>query len=64
MDDFQGVDQLQSVDTDNVAPMAHPMDVCQRLRPDIITEKDQRERLQAMAPAIEDGLFLVPKVID
>ena len=56
--------QLQSVDTTGVEPMAHPMDICQRLRADTINETDQRECLQAIAPAVEDGLFLVPKVID
>ena len=58
------MDQLQSVDTDGVEPMAHPLDACQRLRKDVITESDQRADLQATAPAVEDGLFLVPKVID
>ena len=58
------MDQLQTVDTDGVKPMAHPMDLFQRLRADEITEIDQREHLQAIAPAVEDGLFLVPKVID
>ena len=58
------MDQLQSVDTVGVEPMAHPLDACQRLRKDIITEKNQRDGLQAVAPAVENGLFLVPKVID
>ena len=58
------VDQLQAADTDGVAPMAHPMDAVQRLRLDEITESDQREKFQAIAPAIENGLYLVPKVID
>ena len=58
------MDQLQSVDTVGVEPMAHPLDACQRLRKDIITEKNQRDDLQAVAPAVENGLFLVPKVID
>ncbi|NQZ33201.1 MAG: Asp-tRNA(Asn)/Glu-tRNA(Gln) amidotransferase subunit GatC [Oceanospirillaceae bacterium] len=57
-------DQMQEVDTTDVEPLAHPMDAIQRLRADDITEKNQRELLQSVAPAIEDGLFLVPKVID
>jgi len=58
------VDELQAVDTSNVEPMAHPLDAVQRLRPDEITEPDNRQNLQANAPAVEDGLFLVPKVIE
>lgn len=58
------VNQLQAVDTDNVSPMAHPLDAVQRLRADEVTETNQREELQAMAPAIQDGLYLVPKVIE
>jgi len=58
------VDQMQAVDTANVEPLAHPMDAIQRLRADDITESNQRELLQSVAPAVEEGLFLVPKVID
>ena len=58
------VDQLQAVDTENVAPIAHPQDATQRLRADEVTESDQRQTLMSNAPAQEDGLFLVPKVID
>jgi aspartyl-tRNA(Asn)/glutamyl-tRNA(Gln) amidotransferase subunit C len=58
------VDQMQSVNTDNVEPMAHPMDAVQRLRPDEITEIDTRQGFQAIAPDVENGLYLVPKVID
>ena len=58
------MDQLQSVDTVGVEPMAHPLDSYQRLRKDIVTEENQRDALQAVAPAVEKGLFLVPKVID
>lgn len=58
------VDQLQSADTGNVKPMAHPLDAIQRLRPDEVTETNQREAFQAIAPATEAGLYLVPKVID
>jgi aspartyl-tRNA(Asn)/glutamyl-tRNA(Gln) amidotransferase subunit C len=58
------VDQLQSADTDNIAPMAHPMDAVQVLRPDVVSETNKREKLQKVAPNTEDGLFLVPKVIE
>jgi aspartyl-tRNA(Asn)/glutamyl-tRNA(Gln) amidotransferase subunit C len=58
------VNQLQAVDTTGIEPMAHPMDVFQRLRADIVTEEVEREELQANAPAVDKGLFLVPKVID
>ena len=58
------VDQLQAIDTDGVAPMSHPMQSTQRLREDEVTELNQREALQAVAPDIEEGLFLVPKVIE
>jgi len=58
------VDQLQAANTDNVAPMAHPLDAVQRLRADQISENNQRDALQACAPEVEDGLFLVPQVID
>ncbi|PLW82897.1 Asp-tRNA(Asn)/Glu-tRNA(Gln) amidotransferase GatCAB subunit C [Kineobactrum sediminis] len=58
------VDQLQAVDTAGVEAMANPLDAVQRLRPDIVTEGDQREVFQAIAPAVENGLYLVPKVID
>ncbi|WP_299180883.1 Asp-tRNA(Asn)/Glu-tRNA(Gln) amidotransferase subunit GatC [uncultured Neptuniibacter sp.] len=58
------VDQMQAVDTTDVAPMAHPLDAVQRLRSDNVTEENQREQLQSVAPAVENGLFLVPKVIE
>lgn len=58
------VDQLQAADTEGIEPMAHPMDASQRLRIDDVTEKNQRDTLQASAPAVESGLFLVPRVID
>ncbi len=58
------VDQMQSINTDNVEPMAHPLDAVQRLREDKVTEENNREQLQSCAPAVEDGLFLVPKVIE
>jgi aspartyl-tRNA(Asn)/glutamyl-tRNA(Gln) amidotransferase subunit C len=58
------VDQLQAVNTDGVLPMAHPLDAVQRLRADIVTEPNQREAFQAIAPATQDGLYLVPQVIE
>ena len=57
------IDQMQSVDTEAVEPLAHPLDLVQRLRADEITEENQRDRLQQLAPASEDGLYLVPKVL-
>ncbi len=58
------VDQMQSVNTEGVEPLSHPLDAVQRLRADDVTEGNQRELLQTVAPAVEEGLFLVPKVID
>jgi aspartyl-tRNA(Asn)/glutamyl-tRNA(Gln) amidotransferase subunit C len=58
------VDELQAVDTDGVTPMAHPLDRSQRLRPDEVTETNDRERIQGGAAAVEQGLYLVPKVIE
>ena len=58
------VDQMAAVNTDDVEPMAHPMDASQRLREDVVTECNQREHFQSVAPATEDGLYLVPKVIE
>ena len=58
------IDQMKSVDTDAIEPLAHPLDLVQRLRADKITEETQRDKLQQLAPASEDGLYLVPKVLD
>jgi len=58
------VDQLQAVNTVDVVPMAHPMDAVQILRKDVVTETNHREKYQAVAPNTEDGLYLVPKVIE
>ena len=58
------VEQMSAIDTSAVEPMAHPLDTHQRLRADEVTETDQRELFQSIAPAIEDGLYLVPKVIE
>ena len=58
------VGQLSKAQTDQVAPMAHPLDMSQRLRPDAVTEANRREDFQAHAPAVKHGLYLVPKVIE
>ena len=58
------VEQLSAVDTEGVTPLAHPLEMAQRLRPDQVTEVDQREAFQAIAPATEAGLYLVPRVIE
>lgn len=58
------VDRLQSADTEGVTPMAHPLDMAQRLRPDEVTETDQREEFQQNAPDVVDGLYRVPRVIE
>ena len=58
------VDQLSAVDTTGVEPMAHPLDMVQRLREDVVTETDHRAQYQAVAPEVEKGLYLVPKVIE
>jgi aspartyl-tRNA(Asn)/glutamyl-tRNA(Gln) amidotransferase subunit C len=62
------IDQLQAVDTAGIEPMSHPLDAHlsegQPLRADAVTEPDQRAACQAVAPAVEGGLYLVPKVIE
>ncbi len=58
------VDQLQAADTDGIPPMAHPLDAVQRLRNDTVTEADQRGAAQACAPVTQDGLYLVPRVVE
>jgi len=58
------VDQLQAAPTDDVVPMAHPMDMSQRLRADVVTEGNERDRIQQNAPSVQDGLYLVPRVLD
>ena len=58
------VAEMQSVDTSGVEPMAHALDVVQRLRSDEVSEADQRAAYQALAPAVEEGLYLVPRVIE
>ena len=58
------VDRMQQVDTTGVAPMAHPLHMAQRLREDKVTETDVRDAAQAIAPAAEKGLYLVPRVVE
>ena len=58
------VDQLQAAPTDDVLPMAHPLNMSQRLRADDVTETDQRDFVQQNAPSTEAGYYLVPKVIE
>jgi aspartyl-tRNA(Asn)/glutamyl-tRNA(Gln) amidotransferase subunit C len=58
------IETMRAVDTQQVEPMSHALDVVQRLRPDEVTEIDQRPQFQAVAPAVERDLYLVPKVIE
>ncbi|MDH5371017.1 MAG: Asp-tRNA(Asn)/Glu-tRNA(Gln) amidotransferase subunit GatC [Gammaproteobacteria bacterium] len=58
------VEQMDTVDTDNVSPMAHPHDAYQRLREDVVTEVNQRDHFQEIAPEVENHLYLVPQVIE
>ena len=58
------IEQMNAVDTAGVAPMAHPNEAGLRLRADAVTEADQREKFQKIAPAVEAGLYIVPKVIE
>lgn len=58
------VDALSKTDTSAVSPMAHPLDMHQRLRPDAVTATNARDVFQGIAPAVENGLYLVPKVLE
>ena len=58
------VEQMNQVDVGDIEPMAHPQDLAQCLRNDQVTETDQRDKFQSIAPATQDGLYLVPKVIE
>lgn len=58
------IDQMQSADTDQLEPLSHAIETNQPLREDIVTEKNQRDELQQVAPKCEQGLYLVPKVIE
>lgn len=61
---FDLIATMQAVDTEGIAPMAHAQEVYQRLRDDTVTETDHRAAFQAVAPATENGLYLVPQVIE
>ena len=58
------IEQLSEADTTNIEPLAHPLNLSQRLREDAITEHNLREKFQSIAPQVEAGLYLVPKVIE
>jgi len=58
------VEEMRRADTSGVEPMAHPLDAVQRLRADAVTEADQRELYQSVAPSAQEGLYLVPKVLE
>ena len=58
------VAEMDSVSTDGVEPLAHPLEVVARLRADVVTEPDRREVIQQIAPAVEDGYYLVPKFVE
>lgn len=58
------VEQMQDAKTDDIVPMAHPLELSQRLRDDVVSEADQREKYQQIAPDTESGLYLVPRVIE
>ena len=61
---FGLIEEMQAVNTDGIEPMSHAQDLAQRLREDTVTESDQRELFQSVAPQVEKGLYLVPQVIE
>ncbi len=61
---FGLIEEMQSVDTDGIEPMSHAQDLFQRLRADTVSEPDRRSAFQSIAPQTENGLYLVPKVIE
>jgi aspartyl-tRNA(Asn)/glutamyl-tRNA(Gln) amidotransferase subunit C len=61
---FGLIEEMQAVDTAGIEPMSHAQDVTQRLREDVVTETNQRELFQSVAPQVEAGLYLVPQVIE
>lgn len=61
---FNLIAEMQAVDTTGIAPMSHAQDLSQRLRDDVVSESDQRELFQSIAPQVEAGLYLVPQVIE
>jgi aspartyl-tRNA(Asn)/glutamyl-tRNA(Gln) amidotransferase subunit C len=58
------IEQMQAVDTKGITPMSHSQDVVQRLREDVVTKTNEREVFQALAPATQGGLYLVPRVVE
>jgi aspartyl-tRNA(Asn)/glutamyl-tRNA(Gln) amidotransferase subunit C len=58
------VEQMNAAETNDIEPLAHPLDLAARLRPDRVTEMNERDLFQARAPQVENGLYLVPKVIE
>ena len=58
------IDALAAVPTESIAPLAHPLDATQRLRPDEVTEQDERDAFQQLTPSVRDGLYLVPRVVE
>ncbi|HEY6094471.1 MAG TPA: Asp-tRNA(Asn)/Glu-tRNA(Gln) amidotransferase subunit GatC [Gallionellaceae bacterium] len=61
---FSLIEEMQAVDTRGIEPMAHAQELSQRLREDVVTESNQRELFQSVAPQVERGLYLVPQVIE
>jgi aspartyl-tRNA(Asn)/glutamyl-tRNA(Gln) amidotransferase subunit C len=61
---FSMIEEMRAVDTTGIEPMAHAVDVVQRLREDKVTEPNRRDLFQSLAPQVENGLYLVPKVIE
>ncbi|QZA77149.1 Asp-tRNA(Asn)/Glu-tRNA(Gln) amidotransferase subunit GatC [Deefgea tanakiae] len=61
---FDLIEEMRAIDTTGIAPMPHPQDMLLRLRDDVATASNRREAFQAVAPAVENGLYLVPKVIE
>lgn len=61
---FELIEQMQAIDTRGIEPMSHAQELSQRLREDVVSEVNQREAFQAIAPQVEDGLYLVPQVIE
>ena len=61
---FSLIEEMQAVDTQGIAPMSHALDITQRLREDVVTEQNQREDFQKIAPQVEAGLYCVPQVIE
>lgn len=58
------IEQMNKADTNDIEPLAHAFDISQRLRTDAVTEENLRDKYQAIAPQVEAGLYLVPKVIE